>query len=62
MLWKMKVPASNGQRIYVSYTATLNPETRQLNMITRFPQMNVTNRPKGVGPCKILNGESLYAS
>ena len=62
MLWKMKVTASNGQRVYVNYTATLNPETRQLNLIARFPQVNATNRPKGIGPCKILRGESLYAS
>lgn len=62
LMWKMKIPSSSGQLIYVSYTATVNPENQRVFLIARFPQMNVTNRPTGEGPCKILTRQSLYAS
>jgi len=60
--WKLNVPVSDGGELYVSYTATLNPKTNKLNMIARFPQVNATNRPSGIGPCKIMKNESLYGS
>ncbi|WP_420586715.1 hypothetical protein [Ruegeria sp.] len=62
MMWKMKVPASDGELVYVNYTATLNPEEQRLDLIARFPQINVTNRPSGYGGCSVSSGESLYDS
>lgn len=60
LLWKKRIPEKSGQSIYVSYTGTLNPETQEMKLIARFPQVNAINRPKGIGPCKILDGSSLY--
>ncbi|NVO55702.1 hypothetical protein HW561_07865 [Rhodobacteraceae bacterium B1Z28] len=62
LMWKMKIPASNGGLTYVSYTATLNPEKQRLDMVARFPQDNVSNRPSGYGGCSVNATESLYAS
>jgi hypothetical protein len=62
MTWKMNIPMSTGGTAYVSYTATLNPKTQKLNLLARFPQVNATNRPRGSGPCKVQQGESLYGS
>lgn len=62
LTWKMKVPARSSELIYVSYTATLNPEKQRLDMIARFPQINVTNRPSGYGGCSVNVTDSLYAS
>ncbi|WP_170505475.1 hypothetical protein [Ruegeria arenilitoris] len=62
LMWKMKIPARNSGLVYVSYTATLNPEKQRLDMIARFPQANALNRPSGFGECSINTIESLYAS
>lgn len=62
LMWKMKIPATNGGLIYVNYTATLNPEKQRVDMVARFPQANAANRPSGFGGCSVNTGGSLYAS
>lgn len=60
MNWRISLVASAGGQLRVSYTATLNPQTNEFEMIARFPQANVINRPSGVGRCKAVNTHTLY--
>lgn len=60
MNWRVSLMASAGGQVRLSYTAMLNPQTNEFELIARFPQANVTNRPSGVGSCKVVNTHSLY--
>jgi len=60
MNWRISLQASAGGRLRLSYTATLNPQTNKFEMVARFPQANVTNRPSGVGECKTVKSPTLY--
>ncbi len=58
--WRISLVASAGGQLRVSYTGMLNPQTNEFEMIARFPQANVSNRPSGVGRCKAVNTPALY--
>ncbi|MFW8592840.1 hypothetical protein [Cribrihabitans neustonicus] len=60
MSWKLPVPSRASGSVRVSYTATLTPGTNDFRIKASFPLRNFANLPRGVGSCKLVEGDSLY--